>query len=321
MKCTCNPGGPSHTAVKSEFIDMGENRLVVDPDTQLTKVFIPSKITDNPALTDADPQYVNRLRAVGSPELVRAWLDGDWDVIEGAFFPEWNRARHVIQPFPVPNDWIKFRALDWGSAAPFAVGWWCVVQETFEHDGRVLPRGAVVNYREWYGQRPGQPNVGLKMTAEAVARGIVERETDEQGHREYVAYGVADPAAFAVISGPSIAETFARNGVHFRRADNARKSTAKKMGGWDQVRMRLKGDGDGNPTLFVFSSCRDLIRTLPALQHDPHNAEDADSDGEDHAPDCMRYACMSRPFLQRVTKLEDRNPFLVSNALKLHELR
>jgi hypothetical protein len=71
----------------------------------------------------------------------------------------------------------------------------------------------------------------------------------------------------------------------------------------------------------VFSSCRDLIRTLPALQHDPHNAEDADSDGEDHAPDCMRYACMSRPFLQRVTKLEDRNPFLVSNALKLHELR
>ena len=106
-----------------------------------------------------------------------------------------------------------------------------------------------------------QPNVGLKMTAEEVARGIVSRETN--GHREKISYGVLDPAAFAVIAGPSIAETFMRGGVPFRRADNTRTSRDKRMGGWDQVRSRLKGDEDGNPMLFVFSTGYNLLRTLP----------------------------------------------------------
>jgi hypothetical protein len=78
--------------------------------------------------------------------------------------------------------------------------------------------------------------------------------------------------------------------VHFDAGDNQR------VPGWDQVRARLVGEG-GRPMLYVFSTCKDLIRTLPALQHDRNKAEDADSDGEDHAPDCVRYVCMSRPYL------------------------
>src|ERR1700674_4710234 len=67
------------------------------------------------------------------------------------------------------------------------------------------------------------------------------------------------------------------------------------MGGWDQMRQRIRGDGE-SPMLFVFSTCRDLIRTLPALQHDPDRPEDLDTDAEDHAADEVRYACMSRPY-------------------------
>jgi hypothetical protein len=320
MKCTCNPGGPSHHAVKSEFIDLGPFQLTTDAATGLTRVFIPSRIEDNPALLAADPGYINRLKAVGSPELVRAWLEGDWDVIEGAFFPEFNRARHVVSPFPVPNQWIKFRAMDWGSAAPFCVGWWAVVQDDTEHDGALLPRGAILNYREWYGARAGSANEGLKLTAEEVAKGIVSRETDDTGHREFVAYGVLDPAAFAVISGPSIGETLVRHGASFRRADNTRRSRDKKMGGWDQLRARLKGNKDGQPMLFIADSCRDLIRTLPMLQHDAHNAEDVDTDMEDHAPDAARYACLSRPYLQRPEQVRDKNPWRVSNAFKFADI-
>ena len=40
------------------------------------------------------------------------------------------------------------------------------------------------------------------------------------------------------------------------------------------------------------------IRTIPAMQHDQLNAEDMDSDGEDHAPDETRYACMARPWVK-----------------------
>jgi hypothetical protein len=319
MKATCNPGGPGHHAVKQMFIDNGPFEIVRDEETGITRVFIPSKVEDNPALLKNDPGYINRLKSVGSPQLVEAWLHGNWDVIEGAFFPEFLRSRHVIMPFPVPNEWIKFRSMDWGSAVPFSVGWWCVCQETFRHDGRLIPRGAIVRYREWYGQKKGSPNVGLKMSAEEVAAGIVSRETDERGRREYVAYGKLDPSAFAVISGPSIGETLQRHGAVFTRADNSRVSRDKRMGGWDQLRARLKGDDDGNAMIFLFDHCLDSIRTLPMMQHDPHNPEDLDSDGEDHAVDDIRYACLSRPFLARSDVIKDRNPYLIANIFKLNE--
>jgi len=35
----------------------------------------------------------------------------------------------------------------------------------------------------------------------------------------------------------------------------------------------------------VFSTCKDFIRTVPALQHDQARPEDVDTDGEDHAGD------------------------------------
>ena len=135
-----------------------------------------------------------------------------------------------------------------------------------------------------------------------------------------------DPSAFAVLTGPSIAETLMRHGAVFRRADNTRSSSIshdRRKGGWDQLRARLKGDGDGRPLIYFFSTCRDIIRTLPLLQHDTHNAEDVDTDGDDHCGDSVRYACLSRPYLAH-EPFEDENsrsPYLVANAFRFSELR
>jgi hypothetical protein len=321
FRATCNPGGVGHHWVKAWAIDQGPFTPTTDPETGLTRVFIPAKVTDNPALLANDPNYVSKLKASGTPQLVRAWLEGDWNVIEGSFFPEFSYSRHVITPFDVPWHWTKFRSMDWGSAAPFSVGWFAVVQDELYHDGKLLPRGAIVRYREWYGMPAGKPNEGLKIPAEKVAEGIVSRETID-GHREKISYGVLDPAAFAVISGPSIAETMLRHGVAFRRADNSRTSRDKRMGGWDQVRGRLIGGDDERPMIYFFDTCRDLIRTLPMMQHDQNRPEDVDSDGEDHAVDELRYACLSRPFLRRPEVLtRSKNPYLVANAFRLHELK
>jgi hypothetical protein len=153
-----------------------------------------------------------------------------------------------------------------------------------------------------------------------VARGIVYRET-QGGRRQKMAYGVLDPSAFAVISGPSIAETLARHGAPFRRADNTRKSRDKRMGGWDQIRNRLKGDAEKNAMLFIFSTGRHLIRTLPLMQHDSYNPEDLDTEAEDHAVDELRYSCLSRPFGARLEKNEDKNPWLIRNVFKLDQLK
>jgi hypothetical protein len=115
---------------------------------------------------------------------------------------------------------------------------------------------------------------------------------------EVITYSVIDPSAYSNQSGPSHAERMAMEGVMFRKGDNNR------IGGWDIVRDRLCGiDGDpnvnygvGTPMWYVFTGCVHIIRTLPALQHDLHDAEDCDTDGEDHAPDSLRYGLMSRPW-------------------------
>jgi hypothetical protein len=61
--------------------------------------------------------------------------------------------------------------------------------------------------------------------------------------------------------------------------------------------------------------CRDIIRTLPMLQHDANNIEDLDTDGEDHAADSARYAAMSKPYSARVPEdPNSRSPWLGANA-------
>ena len=307
FRATGNPGGPGHQWVRSRYIDpapLGWRTIYQDyknPWTEETvtrdRVYIPSKLQDN---TFLGAEYVANLQMVGNAQLVRAWLEGDWSVIEGAFFPEFSQEKHVIQPFTIPDNWLRFRSGDWGSAAPFSIGWWAVTSDDYRSapDRPRLPRGSLIRYREWYGST-GQPNQGLKLPAEEVAQGIVSRETNRDGERENVAYSVMDPAAFSSDGGPSIAERMAKYGASFRRADNSRIAHRGAMGGWDQVRSRLIGDGD-RPMIYFFSTCIDTIRTLPALQHDANRPEDVDSEGEDHAPDDVRYACMSRPYIRRI---------------------
>ncbi|MHB8529740.1 MAG: hypothetical protein ACYC8V_09560 [Caulobacteraceae bacterium] len=129
----------------------------------------------------------------------------------------------------------------------------------------------------------------------------LERETGEA-----VAYGVADPSIFREDGGPSIGERMRRAGVSFRPADNTRVGKVGALSGWDQVRARINGE-DGTPMLYVFSTCRDFIRTVPILQHDPDRPEDLDTHGEDHVADETRYACLSRPLTARAPHAP-RNP-------------
>ena len=134
----------------------------------MTRVFIPSRLSDNPMLLENDPGYIaNRLKASGTPQLVRAWLEGDWNVIEGAFFPEFSTARHVVAPFVIPDDWTALPAPWTGARRRRSRSAGGRSRRTISSTtAGCIPRGALVRYREWYGAIPGQPNVGLKLTAE-----------------------------------------------------------------------------------------------------------------------------------------------------------
>lgn len=320
MILTGNPGGAGQHWIKKRYIDpdpRGMKPLYRElPNGKQHKyIFIPSRLENNKLLLGKDPDYINRLYLVGTPALVKAWLDGDWNAIEGAFFDNWSN-RVILKPFEIPDDWTRFISLDWGSARPFSVGWWAIATDDMitYGEGRKIRRGALVRYREWYGC--SEPNVGLKLTAEQVGTGIAER-TDEP-----IKYGVADPAAFAQDGGPSIMERIYIGGgreIPWRPADNRRVARAGAMGGWDQMRQRIDEE-----MVFCFDTCTDSIRTIPALQHDTNRAEDLDTESEDHAADDWRYGLMSRPMaakriLQRKRAIEAQ-PTL-NDMLKRHSNR
>lgn len=299
MRLTGNPGGAGHNWVKRRYIDPNPRGFtLITDDTEieldgikqtvkLDRVFIPSKLSDNVLLIRNDPTYILRLRQSGSAALVKAWLEGNWDIIDGAFFDEWDENVHVLDSRSyaglIKPSWLRFRAFDWGSYRPFSVGWYSLVEEDTTFEDLLFPKGAMIKYREWYGSQG--PNKGLKMTADLVAQGIIERERNER-----IRYGVADPSIFIRDGGPSIAETMAINRCSWRRADNKRKAGAEAL------RQRLVGV-DGRPMLYFFDCCEDTIRTLPVLQHDDKDVEDVDTEAEDHAYDETRYAAMSRPWI------------------------
>ncbi len=286
--CGANPGNIGHLFVKRMFVDGAvpmELRPMPPEEGGKLRQYIPALLEDNPSMADDDPTYEHTLSGMGSPELVKAMRWGDWNVVLGAFFSHFDVRRHVVEPFAIPDHWLRFASKDWGSASPGSVGWWAVASDQVTIDGTlgqkiVIPRGALVRYREWYVARPD--GVGLKLSNEALAKGIKDREGNER-----IAYRVLDPACFNQHGGPSIAQDLAAAGVHFRAADNTRVSrhggsSGGPISGWAQVNSRLVGNADGHPMIFFFSTCRDTLRTLPVLMHDANNPEDLDSSMEDH---------------------------------------
>lgn len=279
---TGNPGGIGHSWVKQRYVDIEPyklNRIEVASEALgrskiITRQYIPARLTDNPHLTD---DYFYQLE-LQPPALKRALLNGDWNTFEGQVFAEWRddpehymdrRNTHVIEPFEIPRHWTRYRSYDWGYSKPFAVLWWAL-----DEDGRAYL------YRELYGASAA--NVGIKMTVEEQAARISELERNDG-----FVIGYADPAIWDASSGESTAQKMSKCGVNFLKGEHNR------LVGKSEFHSRLRFDEQGIPMLYVFRSCREFIRTTPALVYSPTRVEDVDSNGEDHIYDATRYFLMA----------------------------
>jgi hypothetical protein len=302
-----NPGGVGHSWFKEHFVNAGTPETVVNVEVEPGQfeehMFIPASLADNQALEEIDPEYRKNLE--NQPEHIRRQLlEGDWDAVEGVAFPEWRREHHVCEPFDIPDEWVRFRSMDWGFAKPYSVGWYAV-----DYDGRLY------KYRELYGWG-GEADKGSKEPPSEVAKKIWEAEhyQDENGRwvSENIRDAVADDAIFGGQQDNSkdIAEQFSDTFLELDKKHGTRTLAWRKVGKGPRSRIqgklemheRLKvpkGE-DGKPSgekpmLIVFTNCKHLIRTLPDLMTDDNNPEDLDTTLEDHVYDETRYACMSRP--------------------------
>ena len=122
--------------------------------------------------------------------------------IEGAYFDCWRTDVHVLGPFEVPSDWTRFRSMDWGSARPFSVGWWAIVPDDYRArnvlgETVVLPRGALVRYREWYGcASTTKPRVETSLQSRLLRESRLER-------RRNSATGYSTPPALRRMGAPA----------------------------------------------------------------------------------------------------------------------
>ena len=305
-----NPGSIGHNWVKAAWVDSapeGEIWTAPREDGGMRRQYVRALLEDNPTLTENDPDYEFKLEGLGDPALVRAMRFGDWDIVAGGMFDDvWDRAVHVVKPFPIPTGWYLDRSFDWGSSKPFSVGWWAEADgNPFRAPGpegveieRVWPKGTLVRVGEWYGWKKGEANVGLKMSARDIARGILEREL-AMGLAQRVKDGPADPAIFTEEDAHCIATEF--ESAKFDEYPGRRVRWTKgvkirdRVQGWQLMRNRLQASQRypvEDPGLFVFDTCTDgFIRTVPVLPRDERKRDDVDTKSEDHCGDESRYRC------------------------------
>ena len=204
------------------------------------------------------------------PRCRKEWLYGEWDGGDGMAFPDFNRKIHVIEPFPIPNSWFKFRACDWGYTS-LAVCLWMAA----DYDNNIYV------YRELATR--------LK-TADVVARDILALEKSET-----IRYGVIDGSVGDQrgISGPTIDEQMRLEGCKWRYADKS--GGSRKAGKMLLHRYLQINPLTNQPKIKIFDNCKHLISELGSLPIDDNDSEDVDTDQPDHAYDALRYGLMSRP--------------------------
>ena len=272
IKSSTNPGGVGHSWVKARFIDIAPPGESFDTGDGLTRIFIPSLLSDNGFLTRSDPNYKRRLLALPERER-RGLLYGDWNIFEGQYFTEFSE-KNVILPFEIPREWRRYRTIDYGLDRLACL--WIAVS----------PEGDFYLYREYC-----ESNLTISEAAEAILSRTPENE------QIYATLAPPDLFNRTQVSGKTKASLFSEYGISFTKTSNDREA------GWLAVKELLR-DRVSGPRLKIFSQCREIIKCLPALQIDKIRPTDCANEPHEitHAPDALRGFAI---FYARPREIED----------------
>lgn len=292
LYCT-NPGGVSHNYFRKGFVNHGAGKIFTAPplDGGMTREYIPALYTDNLLLVKNDPSYDNRIRGIGDPKLVEAYLKGSWDIGEDSAFGDvWDPDIHIIDSIRVPGRWGIDRSHDYGYSAPAAT-LYCTEadgSEVIVNDAHMtIPKRSVIILSEiYFADKEGK---GVKYLPRELALRMKEHEK-ALGWWGRVLPGPADSSIFDKDRGHlSIHEMYNQSGIYFTKAD---KRPGSRSRGFLEIRQRLvnrRMQSRDAPWLLIHRSCANLIAQLPELPLSKNNPEDVDTEADDHIYDTVRY--------------------------------
>lgn len=253
-----------------------KQKFIANPDDK--SFFVQALPTDNPFVADGYVKDLER-RYAHNPALLKAYLEGDWDVFEGAFFETFSRSVVCYNPKEVEirPEWPKFRSVDWGYSSPMAVYWHAID-----------PEGHVYTYREWYKTE----------VLDVDAAKEVNEITQNAG--ETIEYTIGDPQSFPVkvahwkfgkADSVQRSEIWAEQGVPMIMGDSSR------VNGWAQMLQYMQvRDYMGKPSSWwhISEDCENLIDEIISAKRCDKRVEDISDKSVDHGLESCRLFLMSR---------------------------
>lgn len=322
VRSATNPGNIGHAWVRDHFISPApKNTIILDKQTKLKRIFIQSFAEDNPYLMSNDPQYVSRLESL--PEAERqAKRYGSWDSFEGQVFSDYRElpgdgeptnACHIVEPFVVPNWWLRFLAIDWGYASMTIALW-----------GALSPEDRLYIYREYsikeaktstWATEIGNYSVGETFKDVVLCRSAWQQRGDERTQQEeFTRYSglIARQADNDRISGKLILQEYLR----WKEAPSKKPSPFELTYSADRAQYILRTQGTpayeryvGSfrgikedvvlPRLQIFPDCKEVRRCIPLCIYDKKSnvsekpAEDVREFAGDDPYDTVRYLVMA----------------------------
>jgi hypothetical protein len=278
VKSSTNPGGIGHTWVKERFIDPSPPGVAFSGGGGLTRVFIPSLLSDNSFLEKNDPSYRQRLMALPRKERL-ALLMGDWNIFDGQYFSEFSKDAHVCEPFAIPRHWRRFRTIDYGLDRLACL--WIALS----------PEGKSYVYREFC-----KSNLPISHAA----REILERTPEDEDI--YATLAPPDLWFRTQESGKSKNILFSEAGLRLTKTGNDRES------GWLAIKEMLITEREEGTRLQIFRNCTEIIKCLPMLKIDKLRPTDCSTEPHiiTHAPDALRGYAIYRANPPQEIKTSDR---------------
>jgi phage terminase large subunit len=240
--------------------------------TDITKVLISlSTHHDNPYLTLDQRASIEKLKET-DPDLYLQLGEARFITGKGAYFGEFKREIHVIEPFVIPEHWRRYRVLDYG--LDMLACYW-IATDT---------QNKAYVYKELY-----ESGLIISDAAKAI------KDMTLSSENIYDTLAPPDLWNRRQETGKSAMEIFGDNGVWLTKADNDR------VQGWYNLKEWLKPYNDEQDiktaSLVITSNCSNLIRCLPQIQRDEKDPNDCENEPHEltHSVDALRYFVSGRP--------------------------
>ena len=278
------PDGRPKVFVKNITVEM-ENEQGITEVIEIPCMVVVTTHWDNPYLSNEQRADIEELKYTNI-DLYRMLAEGKFVKGQGAYFQEFEKHIHVINPYIVPREHRIYRVLDYG-LDKLACYWVDV-----DNDGKLKC------YKELWES---------DLIISDAAKRILEKTADDE--KIYKTIAPPDLWNRRQDTGKSAAQIFSENGVQLSKADNSMEQGCFDLKEWMkpyETKDEQTGKAIMTADLQMTSNCPELISSIQGVVKDEKNPNIYSKEPHiyTHSVDAIRYLVAGRPKAPRLRKAE-----------------